>query len=179
MQKTWIFIKILFCCAILKVRTWCSNHLVCKIGLNKLARLISDHWPAAVLSILLYSIFISSVVFYVFSLLSLHVSLCDVPSRLWEPRLRAIAVMTAQWLIHHGGPSLVPSHGVHAVGRGGSFKDIELSRLSSAKPTKLLLTKVWFGLSRVSWTRSPRKHCVHSWLTHSWYICRAWWNTWG
>jgi hypothetical protein len=31
--------------------------------------------------------------------------------------------------------------------RGGSFKEIENS--------KVYLTKVWFGLSRLSWTRSP------------------------
>ncbi len=37
---------------------------------------------------------------------------------------------------------------------GGSFKEIELSRLSQAKPAKVYLTKVWFGLSRLSWTRS-------------------------
>jgi hypothetical protein len=51
--------------------------------------------------------------------------------------------------------------------RGGSVKEIELSRLSSAKPAKVTLTKVWFGLGRLSWTRSPRKAGVHSQLTHS------------
>ncbi len=62
------------------------------------------------------------------------------------------------------------------VSRGGSFKEIELSRLSSAKPAKVLLSKVWFGLSRLSWTPSPRWTGVHSRLTHSWFHW-TWWNT--
>ncbi len=42
------------------------------------------------------------------------------------------SVIDSSW-----GPSSVPSHGVHGVGRGGSFKEIDLSRLSSAKPAKV------------------------------------------
>jgi hypothetical protein len=38
--------------------------------------------------------------------------------------------------------------------RGGSFKDFELSQLSLAERAKVKLTKVWFGLSRLSWTHS-------------------------
>jgi hypothetical protein len=40
-----------------------------------------------------------------------------------------------------------------STARGGSFKEIELSRLSLAKPAKVWLTKVWFGLSRLSCTK--------------------------
>ncbi len=55
---------------------------------------------------------------------------------------------------------------VHRSG-GGSFEEIELSRLSLAKPAKVKLTNVLIVLSRLSWTRSPRKANVHSRLTHS------------
>jgi hypothetical protein len=46
--------------------------------------------------------------------------------------------------------------------RGGSFKEIELCRLSLDKPAKVWLTKVWFGLSGLSWTRSPRQAGVRT-----------------
>ncbi len=47
--------------------------------------------------------------------------------------------------------------------RGGSFNYFELSRLRLAERAKVLLPKVWFGLSRI---------------THSWFH-RAWLNYWG
>ncbi len=45
------------------------------------------------------------------------------------------------------------------------LKKLELSRLSYSKPAKVWLTKVWLGLSRLSWTLSPRQAGAHSRLT--------------